>query len=94
MKNTNQDLLVIGHISEDFSKEEQLRFEFNLRLCKFLKNKRKELGLTQASLAQKSGVNRTTIIQLEKFQRTVSLDVMLKLLHALNVYIQFVDIES
>ena len=52
---------------------------------------RKKLGLTQEALADISGVNRVTIAKLETHQRLASIDVILKLLHALNLEIQFVE---
>lgn len=71
--------------------EDQLRFAFNARFSYCLSTQRKKLGLTQEALADISGVNRVTIAKLETHQRLASIDVILKLLHALNLEIQFVE---
>lgn len=71
-------------------KEEFARFLFNARFAQCLVERRKELGLTQEALAKKSGVNRVTIAKLESFQRLASTEVILKLLDALDMEIQFV----
>lgn len=80
--------------SEEITLEDRLRFNFNYKFSKCLVEKRKELGWTQEILAQKSGVSRVTIANLEKLQRTVSVEVALKLLYALGMTIRFADLES
>lgn len=75
----------------DFSPEDQLKFAFNARFSQCITSQRKKLGLTQEELANKSGVNRVTIAKLETHQRLASMEVVLKLLTALNMEIQFVD---
>lgn len=76
---------------DSLPKEEFARFLFNARFARCLVQRRKELGLTQEALANKSGVNRVTIAKLESFQRLASTEVILKLLDALNMEIQFVE---
>ena len=49
------------------------------------------LGLTQEELAKKSDVNRVTIAKIETRQRLASIDVILKLLDALDLEIKFVE---
>ena len=73
--------------------EDRLKFGFNIEFSKCIIDKRKELGWTQAMLAEKSGVNRVTIAKLENFHRTASIEVVLKLLYALGMDIKFVDVE-
>lgn len=46
---------------------------------------RKLRGLTQAQLADRAGVDRTTVIRLEKGDGAVSLEITLKILHALGI---------
>lgn len=75
---------------ERLPKEDVARFLFNARFAQCLVQRRKEMGLTQEALAEKSGVNRVTIAKLESFQRLASTEVILKLLDALDMEIQFV----
>lgn len=76
---------------DNLPKEEVLRFLFNANFAQCLVRRRKELGLTQEALANKSGVNRVTIAKLESYQRLASTEIILKLLDALNMEIQFVE---
>ena len=55
-----------------------------------IKENRQLKNITQEELAEKSGVNRVTIAKIEKFQRQAGIDVVLKLLNALNLDIKFV----
>lgn len=75
----------------ELSPEEQLKFAFNARFSQCITARRKSLGLTQEALADKSGVNRVTIAKLETYQRLASTDIILKLLDALDLDIQFVE---
>ena len=75
----------------ELSTEEQLKFAFNARFSQCITSQRKKLGLTQEALADKSGVNRVTIAKLETRQRLASTDVILKLLDATDLDIQFVE---
>lgn len=78
----------------ELSLEDTLKFSFNLKFSKCLIKKRKELGWTQEVLAEKSGVNRVTIAKIEKFQRTASIEVILKLLYALGMSLEIIDLEK
>ncbi|AFL83521.1 putative transcriptional regulator [Belliella baltica DSM 15883] len=53
-----------------------------------LKTLRKEKGLSQEELAEKSGLNRPYISGIEQGKRNVSLEVMEKLAEALGVGIE------
>lgn len=75
----------------ELTPEDQLKFAFNARFSQCITSQRKKLGLTQEALADKSGVNRVTIAKLERYQRMASTDVILKLLDALGLDIQFVE---
>lgn len=75
----------------EISSEDFLRYTFNIQFSKCLVKRRKMLGLTQEDLAKKSGVNRVTIAKIETRQRLASMDIILKLLHALNLEIQFIE---
>ena len=68
-----------------------MRFIFNARFAQCIIEQRKRLGMTQDDLAKKSGVNRTTIAKIESHQRLASTEVILKLIAALNLDIQFVE---
>lgn len=79
---------------EHLPKDQVARFLFNANFAQCLIKRRTELGLTQAALAEKSGVCRVTIAKLETLQRLVSTEVILKLLDALDLEIQFVPRDS
>ncbi len=90
MENANITHILSENGLFELSFEDRLKFSFNMEFAKQLVKRRKELGWTQETLAKKSGVNRVTIAKLEKFQRTASVEVILKLLHALGMSIQFI----
>jgi transcriptional regulator with XRE-family HTH domain len=46
---------------------------------------RKLRGLTQAQLAERAGVSRDTVVRFERGDGAVSLEIVLKLLHALGI---------
>lgn len=75
----------------DIPKVELMRFRFNARFARCLVQRREELKLTQEALAERSGVNRVTIAKIESFQRLASTEIILKLLDALNMDIQFIE---
>lgn len=79
-----------GYLNE-ISSEDFLRYTFNIQFSKCLARRRQMLGLTQEGLAKKSGVNRVTIAKIETRQRLASMDIILKLLHALDLEIQFIE---
>ena len=88
------DEVILNFKFEEIPVEDRLRLSFNVSFANCIIKRRRELGWTQEVLAQKSGVNRVTIAKLEKYQRTVSVDVMLRLLNALGLSIQFKPQES
>ena len=61
--------------------------DFNLGL--FIKEHRKEAGLTQLQLANLAGVGKTTVFDIEKNKGTVSWNMLLSVLKVLNIEIQF-----
>ena len=75
----------------EISTEDFLRYTFNIQFSKCLVKRRKMLGLSQEELAKKSDVNRVTIAKIETRQRLASIDVILKLLDALDLEIKFVE---
>lgn len=56
----------------------------NYDIGNFVKEKRKELGITQQELADVSGVGMNFVYQLEKNKPTVRLDTTRKVLNALG----------
>ncbi len=50
-----------------------------------VKNYRKAMGLSQEELASKSGLHRTYISQVERYQRSISLENIQRLADSLNV---------
>lgn len=61
--------------------------DFNLGL--FIKEHRKQAGLTQLELANLAGVGKTTVFDIEKNKETVSWNKLLGILKVLNIEIQF-----
>ena len=60
---------------------------FNLGL--FIKEHRKEAGLTQLELANLAGVGKTTVFDIEKNKETVRWNTLLAILKVLNIEVQF-----
>lgn len=60
---------------------------FNLGL--FIKEHRKQAGLTQLQLANLAGVGKTTVFDIEKNKETVGWINLLSVLKVLNIDIQF-----
>ena len=61
--------------------------DFNLGV--FIKEHRKQAGLTQLKLANLAGVGKTTIFDIEKNKETVSWNNLLAVLKVLNIEVQF-----
>jgi HTH-type transcriptional regulator/antitoxin HipB len=61
--------------------------DFNLGL--FIKEHRKQAGLTQLKLANLAGVGKTTVFDIEKNKETVSWSNLLAILKVLNIEILF-----
>lgn len=61
-----------------------------------LKRYRRELGLSQEQLAEKSGLHRTYISDIERFQRSIALENIQRIANALGIdtYLLFVDNEN
>lgn len=55
------------------------------RLAHIVAEERKASGVTQAELAEKAGVSRRFVIEVEKGHPRAELDKVLALLHALNI---------
>ena len=49
---------------------------------------RKKAGLSQFALAKLAGVGKTTVFDIEKGKPTVQMDTLLKVLSALNIFVQ------
>ena len=63
---------------------ERRKLEFNYAIAKKFKNRRKELGMSQDELAEKSGVARSTNSSMERINRQLSMDAFLALSYALG----------
>lgn len=61
--------------------------DFNLGF--FIKEHRKEAGLTQLELANLAGVGKTTVFDIEKNKETVRWNNLLAILKVLNIEVQF-----
>lgn len=60
-----------------------------------VKNQRLKLGISQEALANKCGLHRTYISDIERFQRSISLENIQRIAEALDVevYVLFIDDE-
>lgn len=60
-----------------------------------VKNQRLKLGISQEALANKCGLHRTYISDIERFQRSISLENIQRITEALDVevYVLFIDDE-
>lgn len=61
--------------------------DIKLKVGQRIKELRKELGLSQEALALKAEVDRTYVTDVENGRRNVSLEILEKLIKALNVSI-------
>ena len=61
----------------------------NFDLGIFIKEHRKQAGLSQLELANLAGVGKTTVFDIEKNRETVSWKKLLSVLKVLNIEIQF-----
>lgn len=61
--------------------------DFDLGL--FIKEHRKEAGLTQLELANLAGVGKTTVFDVEKNKESVRWSTLLAILKVLNIEVQF-----
>jgi HTH-type transcriptional regulator/antitoxin HipB len=59
--------------------------ESEIPFGKIIRYHRKRAGLSQARLALVAGVGKTVVLDVEKGKRTVRSDILLRLLNALNV---------
>jgi|GEM_PF-297048 len=59
------------------------------KLGKMIRFHRKLARLSQIELAQLSGVGKTAVFDIEKGKETIQLVTLLKILHTLNILIQF-----
>ena len=61
----------------------------NKDLASLIKKTRKVAGLNQLELAQKAGVGKTLVFNLEKGSKKVSFENVMKILKVLNIKIDF-----
>ncbi len=68
--------------------EEMAYIELKLQLSRELKNRRKKKGLTQAALADLIESSQSRVAKMEKSDATVSVDLLVRSLFALNATIE------
>ncbi|TXD81409.1 helix-turn-helix transcriptional regulator [Subsaximicrobium wynnwilliamsii] len=61
----------------------------DLDLGAFIKDHRKNAGLTQLELADLAGIGKTTVFDIEKNKETVRFNNLLAVLHVLNINVEF-----
>ena len=76
------------------SEDDLMRIRFTIIFANFVNKQRQALGWTQEELAEKSRVNRITISKIERYHQTASIEVILKILKAFNMTIQFVSADG
>lgn len=64
---------------------------FKSKLARKLKDERIKRGISQASLAEQSGVDRATIVKMESNKRKPTLDVIIRLSYAMGLTISISD---
>lgn len=82
--NSNLNAAVFNRDFE-ISNEELLALKLHYCIAKTIKESRCAQKLTQQELSEKSGVNRSTISLIEKYQRRASIETLLKLLDSLGL---------
>lgn len=60
-----------------------------LHIGEMIRFHRKKAGLTQASLGKLAGLGKTVVFDVEQGKLSVKLSTVLKLLHVLNISIEF-----
>lgn len=91
MNNSIEQNILGQPLYEQLSEDDIRLFKFNYEVARCIVKQRNRKGFTQEVLAERSGVNRTTIARLERFQRTASIDILLKLFNALDMDLIVVD---
>ncbi len=59
------------------------------KIGKMVRFHRKQSGLSQEGLARLGGLGKTAVFDIEKGKLTVQLETLLKVLHVLNINIEF-----
>jgi y4mF family transcriptional regulator len=62
-----------------------------IRIASIVKFHRKKSGLSQSQFATMAGIGKTVIFDIEKGKESVQLNTFKKVLHALNIEIQFIS---
>jgi len=60
-----------------------------ITLSQIIRKHRKAAGLSQLKMAEMAGVGKTVVFDIEKGKETVRLDTLRKILHVLNITIEF-----
>lgn len=68
--------------------DSQSLFPFQ-EIAELIHKHRKKSGLNRVELAQLAGVGKTVVFDLEHAKKTVQLDTLVKVLHALNITFKF-----
>ena len=77
----------VGTVAEflNLTPEEEAFVELKFALSQLLQSKRKQLGMTQTQLAEKIDSSQSRIAKVEKAEKSVSFDLIIKSLIALGV---------
>lgn len=82
------DIEQLKNMIEDLTPQEKFLFDVKSQEREFiqgLKQRRKELGLTQEELANRIGMKQQAIFRIEKMESKPSLPVLIKYLKGLNI---------
>ena len=80
---------IADRIINEMDPYDMLIIQFNINTAKTIRARRKELNMTQEDLAEKSGLSRITISQLENKKRVPSLDALIRIGTALDLSLQY-----
>lgn len=95
MKTKNKKLTTLNDVLAEMSPEERERVRSIRKYYDTLyalRERRKELGLTQEELAEQTGLPRPTISKIESGNRNIRVENLIKLTRALKLDIQLVSI--
>ena len=63
--------------------------DLSKKMARMIRFHRKKAKMTQLELAKLSGIGKTVVFDIEKGKKTVRLETLLSVLHALNIAIEF-----
>jgi HTH-type transcriptional regulator / antitoxin HipB len=75
------------HVSDRLHRDDFMRIRSPSELGGLIRGRRRQLGLDQSALAQKVGVSRQWIIEIEKGKPRAAIGLILRTLNALGIFL-------